>query len=142
MVSERTQEQTMELVKERITGAGLRPTVQRIAIYMYLMENHVHPTADMIYQALQQQYPTFSRATVYNTVHALAEAGLIRYVNIEAQEQRFDGNSLDHGHFRCIQCGKIYDFPLDSQKTSVLCPDGFSATVTDVFISGTCEACK
>lgn len=84
----------MELrrVADILQERGIRATQQRLAVYEYLLLHPVHPTADMIFTALTPRYPSFSRTTIYNTLHTLVEAGLIREVNIDPQEQRFDGN--------------------------------------------------
>lgn len=120
---------------------GLRPTQQRIAVYSYLLDHPIHPTADTIYTALIQTYPTFSRTTIYNSLHALVNAGLIRTVHMDAEEQRFDGNVLDHGHFKCRVCDKLYDFLVSPETLSSLCPKGFFPDVNDIYITGLCPSC-
>ena len=124
-----------------LAAAGLRPTQQRIAVYGYLLAHPIHPTADTIYRALSADYPSFSRTTIYNSLRALAGARLIRTVNIDAQEQRFDGNPADHGHFQCLGCGEIADFPLDPATIGGFCPPGYEAEVRDVFLFGRCPRC-
>lgn len=121
---------------------GLRPTPQRLAVYQFLLTHPIHPTADTIYRALLSQYPTFSRTTIYNSLRSLVDIQLVRTVNIEAEEQRFDGNPSDHGHFRCIHCGTIYDFEVDGEALQQMCPVGFQAAVKDVFFNGICAACS
>lgn len=124
-----------------IAAAGLRPTQQRIAVYEYLLEHPIHPTADTIYRALSADYPSFSRTTIYNSLRALAQARLIRTVNIDAQEQRFDGNPADHGHFQCLKCGAISDFTVDQTAIERLCPPGYEAEIRDIFFFGQCPRC-
>ena len=124
-----------------LSAAGLRPTQQRIAVYAYLLAHPTHPPADTIYQAMAAEYPTFSRTTIYNSLRALAGAGLIRTLTIEAEEQRFDGTAADHGHFRCSACGEIFDFPLEEEKLAALCPEGYEVQVRDVYLQGRCPAC-
>lgn len=128
-------------IAELLSAHHLRPTQQRIAVYQYLDTHRTHPTADTIYQALVAQFPTFSRTTIYNSLHSLADAGLIRTVNIEAEEQRFDGNAADHGHFRCRCCGRLFDFDIEQQALKRMCPPGFQAEVQDVFLNGVCADC-
>ena len=52
-----TQKQIAQLMGDR----GLRPTTQRLAVYDYLYRHRIHPSAEMVYDALVAQYPTFSR---------------------------------------------------------------------------------
>ena len=130
-----------QLIAQTLQEKGLRPTQQRIAVYGYLLEHPIHPTADTIYTALTERFPTFSRTTIYNSLHALVDAGLIRTVNIDAEEQRFDGNALDHGHFKCRACGKLYDFLVSPETLNSLCPEGFFSDINDIYITGLCPAC-
>lgn len=125
-----------------LASHGLRPTQQRLAVYEFLLRHPVHPTADTIYQAITEEYPTFSRTTIYNSLHALLEAGLIRTLNICAEEQRFDGNPIDHGHFLCTRCNGIFDFPFETESLKHQFPAGFTADTTDVFAVGICAACR
>ena len=46
----------------------LKLTPQRLAIYNYLMNTTSHPSADTIYNAIHEQFPTMSLATVYKAV--------------------------------------------------------------------------
>jgi len=121
---------------------GIRPTQQRIAVYKYLVSNPSHPSADTIYRALSEQYPVFSRTTIYNSLNTLVEAGLVRTVNICPEEQRFDATIDDHGHFICEKCNGIFDFDLNPEVLDKLCPEGFKFRQGDVFFSGTCPDCS
>ncbi len=125
-----------------LSSHGVRPTQQRIAVYDYLLKHHTHPSADIIYSALSKEYPVFSRTTIYNSLNVLLEAKLIRAVNISAEEQRFDGNTADHGHFRCVDCGEIYDFAIDSKALHAFCPPEFREEQGDLFFTGHCPRCR
>ena len=128
-------------IAELLTEHHLRPTQQRIAVYQYLCTHPIHPTADTIYRALVEDFPTFSRTTIYNSLHSLVDAKLIRTVNIEAEEQRFDGNPSDHGHFRCRCCSRLFDFEIEPEALARMCPPGFKAEIQDVFLNGVCADC-
>ena len=120
---------------------GVRPTAQRLAVYEYLLTHRTHPSADAIYEALKPQYPSFSRTTIYNSVKALMQAGLIRVVTIDPLEQHFDGEAADHGHCRCEQCGRLFDFEFPGEHIARLIPDGFTVNRQDVFFTGICKSC-
>lgn len=120
---------------------GIRPTQQRIAVYSYLLAHRNHPSADTIYRALADIYPVFSRTTIYNSLNALVQAGLVRTVNICAEEQRFDADVDDHGHFICEKCREIFDFEVSSDVLERLCPTGYRFSKGDVFFSGVCPGC-
>ena len=133
------QNQPMEL-GQLLSSRGIRPTQQRLAVYEYLLTHPIHPTVDTIYAALSPQYPALSRTTVYNTVYLLVQAGLARVLGGPGQEQRFDGNPEDHGHFFCLNCRQVFDFPLDQQiQPSGL--EGFHALTRDLSLTGYCPDC-
>ena len=121
---------------------GIHPTQQRIAVLEYLLAHRTHPTADTLYRALVQDFPTFSRTTVYNTARALAKVGLIRIITIDADEQRFDAAMEQHGHFRCTDCGSIYDFPVSKQAVASLSPSPYVAETMEIYATGVCPHCQ
>ncbi len=120
---------------------GLKPSVQRMRILEYLLEADNHPAVDEIYLALTDQIPTLSKTTVYNTLKSLEEAGIVRILNIEGTEARYDAIPGEHGHFKCLECGKIYDFQLDMSLLDQQLPRGFQVSEKDVYLKGVCESC-
>ena len=120
---------------------GVRPTPQRLAVYEYLDTHRTHPAVEAIYEALLPTYPSFSRTTIYNSLKVLMEAGLIRVVTIDPNEQHFDGNPADHGHCRCESCGRLFDFAIPPERMEDLIPDGFAVKQQDVFFTGLCRDC-
>jgi len=127
---------------KRLQEHGVRPTAQRLAVYDYLLTHRTHPSADAIYEALLPQYPSFSRTTIYNSLKALMQAGLIRVVTIDPLEQHFGGDAADHGHCCCERCGQLFDFAFPSAHVAQFVPDGFSVTRQDVFFTGLCRSCR
>ena len=121
---------------------NIRPTQQRIAVYRHLAGRSDHPSADTIYKELLPKFPVLSRTTIYNTFRVLAEAGMIRVVSITPDEQRFDADTKDHGHFLCTECGRITDLHIDGTILENLCPDGCKVTQRDIFLNGTCLECN
>jgi len=57
----------------RLNAVGIRPSVQRVAVYAYLCEHPVHPTVETVYSALSSDYPTLSKTTIYNTLRLFEE---------------------------------------------------------------------
>ena len=56
---------------------GCKVTPQRLAVYDMLSHTTEHPTAEMIYQKVKEQYPTMSFATVYKSVEIFSKLGVI-----------------------------------------------------------------
>lgn len=92
------------LARER----GLNLTPQRRAIVEYLHMAANHPTADDVFEAVNGRFPMTSRATVYNTLRLLSDAGLLQEMS-EDGVSRFDPVLEPHHHFVCRVCGKMED---------------------------------
>jgi len=91
----------------------IRPSFQRIKVLEYLIKNQFHPTVDRIFKDLQNEIPTLSKSTVYNTLDLFVSVGLVRVLTIEDNETRYDIVTENHGHFKCEECGAIYNFKVD-----------------------------
>ena len=69
---------------EMMHNAGVRPSVQRIAVLSHIANLRRHPTADEIYTDLVEEFPSMSRTTVYNSLHALTSGRLVKELEIAA----------------------------------------------------------
>ena len=98
-----------EAIKQCLEASGLRCTPQRYAVMAFLMEDHRHPTAAEIFEAVNRADPRSSRATTYNNLRDLVQAGLVREVAVEGRAARFDAKGLLHHHFICDRCGNVED---------------------------------
>jgi Fe2+ or Zn2+ uptake regulation protein len=95
-------------VTSAFRAAGLRCTPQRFAVLDFLFRGKVHATADEIAAAINRPGSGASRATVYNALHALMDAGLVREVGGGAAA-RYDASLERHHHFTCEVCGSLED---------------------------------
>jgi Fe2+ or Zn2+ uptake regulation protein len=98
-----------ETIKRSLEGSGLRCTPQRYAVMAFLMECNRHPTAAEIFEAVNRVDPRSSRATTYNNLRDLVQAGLVREVAVEGRAARFDAKGMRHHHFICDRCGDVED---------------------------------
>ena len=98
-----------EAIKRSFDGSGLRCTPQRYAVMAFLMECNRNPTAAEIFEAVNRVDPRSSRATTYNNLRDLVQAGLVREVAVEGRAARFDAKSMRHHHFICDRCGSVED---------------------------------
>src|ERR1700690_1915287 len=113
---DRGQEQSTAMLRD-LQGAGLKLTPQRIAIVRLFAGNESHPTAQDLYERLLPNFPTMSFATVYNTLEALAPAGLASLVRLPGRQgssARFDPNTGPHHHAVCEVCGAVVDIPAET----------------------------
>jgi len=98
-----------EAIKRALEGTGLRCTPQRYAVMAFLKEHVGHPTAAEIFEAVNRLDPRSSRATTYNNLRDLVQAGLVREVAVEGRAARFDAKGMRHHHFICDRCGNVED---------------------------------
>src|SRR5271166_3451616 len=98
-----------EAIKRSLAGSGLRCTPQRYAVMAFLTEHNRHPTAAEIFEAVNLVDPRSSRATTYNNLRDLVQAGLVREVAVEGRAARFDADGMRHHHFICDRCGNVED---------------------------------
>ena len=98
-----------EAIKKSLKGSGLRCTPQRYAVMAFLMAHTSHPTAAEIFEAVNRADPRCSRATTYNNLRDLVQAGLVREVAVEGPAARFDVKGVQHHHFICNRCGRVED---------------------------------
>jgi len=131
----------MDNISIYLSGYGIRPSYQRIAIMRYLLKNATHPTADDVFESLRKQIPTLSKTTVYNTLKLFVENGAALYIGIDEKNARFDGTVNPHVHFRCKDCGIIIDLPM---STDQFLPVGFKGDIDETYfyLKGRCEKCK
>ncbi len=119
---------------------NIRPSLTRVMIFDYLRNNRTHPTADEIFSALHPKAPTLSKTTVYNTVKLLSSEGVIKMITIEEKQARFDACADNHGHFLCIDCGKVYDFDITFPEDNL--PEKFDVSTKDIYFTGKCSKCS
>ncbi len=96
-------------IRDALEGGGLRCTPQRYAVMAFLVECDRHPTAAEIFEAVNRLDPRSSRATTYNNLRDLVQAGLVREVAVEGRAARFDAKGTRHHHFICDRCGNVED---------------------------------
>ena len=130
-----------EALRKILTSHGLKVSEQRIQILDYLNRMESHPTADEIFQSLNNEDPVLSRATVYNTLHSFVEKVVILALDLRDHETRYDLITHEHGHFRCNVCGTIYnvEFHPDSLKMDL---PGFQIEGLSVTMRGICPSCQ
>src|SRR5579884_3020724 len=98
-----------EAIRQALEENGLRCTPQRYAVMKFLLEHTGHPTAAEIFEAVNRIDPRCSRATTYNNLRDLVQAGLVREVAVEGRSARFDVKGVRHHHFICDRCGRVED---------------------------------
>lgn len=137
-----------DMAIQKLSEHNIKPSLQRIAVYSYLLEKKNHPTVDMIYSDLHPSMPTLSKTTVYNTLKLFIENNLVQTILIDDEELRYDAEILEHIHFKCTNCKSIHDIfveqnpPKNNFRPEFSLPEGFKANKTQYNIWGICPNCK
>ena len=127
----------------KIPVKGFKRTPQRLAILEYLDGNKSHPSAEDVFKAVSRKYQSMSFATVYNTLNALVEAGVLKGLNIDPERRRFDPDTSPHHHCICLMCRKIIDVyaEMDVRLPAGLAAD-FEPVSSHVEFYSLCSKCS
>jgi len=134
-------EYSSKYLSSELVMNNIRPSIQRIKVLEYLLKNPCHPSVDSIFTDLQSEIPTLSKTTIYNTLNLFIEAGLIKVLNIEDYEARYDIITENHGHFKCNKCGTISNFNIDIDSFEAEGLNGFKVSEKNVYFKGVCPKC-
>ncbi len=135
-----TKEDLISQLKEN----GLKITPQRLAIIDALVENYLeHPGATLIFNEARKKARRVSLSTVYATLKEFSESGLIRQMEFDRMENRYDVDLSDHVNLICKRCGKIADYriPATLEPKDVARKSGFVVTDTRIEFHGYCRDC-
>ncbi len=121
-----------------------RNTAKKKAIVEELKGMKSHPTATELAEKLSAEGKPVSRATVFRVLSALADDGVIRRVEVENSDTRYDGNIVPHYHFECRMCGRVMDVELAYQKRldRELAKEGFQVEGHSTEFYGICPDCR
>lgn len=118
--------------------AGLRPTRQRLALATLLVGDGQdrHVTAESLHASATASGEPVSLATVYNTLRAFCEAGLINEISVDGSRSYFDTRLDDHPHFYWEDSAELTDAPKEELEIARLpkAPQGVEVARVDVVI--------
>jgi len=121
-----------------LARAEVRPTRQRLALARLLVGdgNDRHVTAESLFESVVESGETVSLATVYNTLRAFCDAGLLREIVVHGSRSYFDTNLSDHPHFYWEDKAMLTDAPAEQLQISSLpeAPAGTQIAKVDVVI--------
>ena len=121
-----------------LARGNLRPTRQRLALATLLVGDgqNRHVTAESLYVLSAASGERVSLATVYNTLRAFVDAGLINEVVVDGARSYFDTRIDNHPHFYWEDSHALTDVPADQVQITGLpaAPDGMQVSRVDVVI--------
>jgi Fe2+ or Zn2+ uptake regulation protein len=134
-----------EFLLKKMREKGLKLTLQRLAIIDVLIEkNLLHPSARVIYNAAKQRAKGLSLSTVYFTLNELSKQGIIKTLEFDKMENRYEGNLTDHINLVCKECQGIMDYriPIVVDSKEVTRKTKFWVTDTRLEYYGYCQKCR
>lgn len=123
----------------------LKYSKQREAIKNFLMTRTDHPTADVVYMKVREEYPNISLGTVYRNLTLLSDIGQIQKLRVGDGLDHFDGNPIPHYHFVCTECGGVSDIHMDTiTAINQTASENFNGTIEGhvAYFYGHCEKCS
>jgi Fur family transcriptional regulator, stress-responsive regulator len=130
---------------EELRGAGLRVTAARVALLETVREGD-HLGVEAIASGVRARVGYVSLQAVYDALHALTAAGLVRSIEPAGSPARFEGRIGDnHHHVVCRSCGVVADVDCATGEAPCLTASdahGFSIDEAQVIYWGVCPACS
>ena len=130
---------------QKLREKGLKLTSQRLAIIEVLVEKPpLHPGADLIYREARKKVKSLSLSTVYSTLNEFSKQGIIKMLEFDRMENRYEVNTTEHINLICRGCKKVMDykppFIIDTDEIA----KRFSFQVTDSRLEyyGYCQECS
>ena len=128
-----------------LRATGRRVTMPRLLVHRCLREANRYVTAEQLFAELEEQVPSLSAATVYDTLDLLDELGLIRRVSTPRGATTYDSRVDEHHHVICRLCGRVQD--LDAEVDTAAAENaaraaGFAPGFAQLTVSGLCSACR
>ena len=123
----------------------MRYSKQSEEVLSVVLNSNNHPDAKEIYELVKLKIPNVSLGTVYRNLNTLAKEGLIRKIELDDGNDRFDKTLFQHNHLKCTKCGKVVDIipKLSSVEINEIeRKTGFKITDSSFNINGICKKCK
>ncbi|MDV7241166.1 MULTISPECIES: Fur family transcriptional regulator [Rhodococcus] len=125
--------------------ADLRVTQPRLAVLEAVQANP-HADTERILAAVRGVLPRVSQQAVYDVLHAMTAAGLVRRIRPSGSLARYESRVGDnHHHVVCRSCGAIADVDCavgDAPCLTASHDNGFRVDEAEVIFWGTCPDCS
>jgi Fur family transcriptional regulator, peroxide stress response regulator len=137
------QERIKHSIVNGLKDLGLKLTPQRRVVVDILTRDKSHPSALSIFQAARETHPSISLSTVYATLALLKKHRLIRELEFEGMDNRYDMDTDNHFNLICLRCGRIEDYinPAPVLPEVVEQQTGFRVHDVRLEFYGVCSTC-
>jgi len=96
-----------------------------------------------VHAAAQGSGAGVSLATVYRSIRALLDDGLLSIVDVPGGSAFYEVTGKDHHHhFSCLRCRRVFELEGCVSADSLVLPRGFRAVSHDLTVFGTCRSCR
>ncbi len=137
---------TPPTLHDALRHAGLRVTASRLAVLAAVQGSGQHRDAEAVAAAAREQLGTLSTQAVYDNLHVLEEAGLVRRIQPSGHPGRYEARVGDnHHHLVCRRCGLTADVDCAAHAAPCLEPSGehgFAVDEAEVIFWGLCPQCQ
>ncbi len=144
-MEENIKDKVKQVLTEYLQKNGHRKTPERFAILDTIYSIKGHFNIDKLYDYMAEKGKfRVSRATLYNTIILLADAGLVvkhQFGNTSQYERSY--NNETHHHLICTSCGKVSEFEDEKLKRAIAQTKlrAFHALHYSLYIYGICNKC-
>lgn len=133
-------------LQQSLRRAGLRVTAPRLAVLMSVQGEGQHRDAEAIAVSARKRLGTLSTQAVYDNLHVLENAGLIRRIQPSGHPARYEARVGDnHHHIVCRSCSLTADIDCAVGAAPCLEPSadhGFIVQEAEVIFWGLCPQCQ
>jgi len=134
-----------ESIIKKMKEEGLKLTPQRLAVIDVLIEkNLLHPGANLIYHEARKKVKSLSLSSVYSILNEFSKRGIIKMLEFDKMENRYEATTAVHINLLCKGCRKIidYKFPFRIDTNDVAKRSGFRVTDSRFEYYGYCQECS
>lgn len=136
-------EARLQSLLEALRGKG-RVTTARRALLAALSNSDGHRTAEDLADEVRAAYPAVHRATIYRSLEAMTEMGLIEHTHLGHGPAVYHLAEGAHHHLVCEGCGAVIEAPpalFDELSRTIRDAYGFEVTSRHFAVIGRCRDC-
>lgn len=145
--------ETTDKLRQILHQHNLKSTKVRKVVLDLLLDSNVAMSHNHISDVLKTQNQEIDKVTLYRTLNTFVEKGLAHKVATEDRnwlyaiyddDAEHANHEHEHAHFICLNCDKIYCFPVDENTLYMHNKElqGFEVQQTEIRLHGRCPVCK
>jgi Fe2+ or Zn2+ uptake regulation protein len=134
----------LDRILDRLRSSGGRMTTARRALVTAIVEADGHVTADDLAETVQRSHPDVHRSTIYRTLDALEELGVVDHVHLGHGRAVYHLMDDPHQHLVCERCGEVIEVPdelFQPLADELAGTYGFRLRPNHFAVLGRCAAC-